>query len=276
MNKNVKIEYSMGFTLIEVMISMFIMATLTVLVSTSIRTAVQNKKKLEALIESETTLYDSLRVLKADLERAFHYQDVFFEIEKVALMQLETAKNPNDPNNQQSTTRTAPPQLTQFLGDGSTLNFTTLNHFRTQYNAQESDQIEVGYFVESCKSRDGKNSSPCLWRRSDTLIDDRPEEGGSKIVLAEHVSRFKLKYRSGKENEEWLDTWRSDNKGRPDHRDKFPLLVKIELELEDTKNNSIRPVKESMVVSIQFPNNEPMLQNNQSNPANPTAPGTRQ
>ena len=257
-----------GFTLIEVMISMVIMSMLTVLVSTSIRTAVQNKKKLEARMASETMLYDSLRVLKLDIERAFHYQDVFFEIENLALQQLQQEQNKKNPNQKEDNQRTPPVQLTQFLGEAGSFHFTALNHFRTKYNAPESDQMEVGYYTDGCEKRNGKGSTQCLWRRSTPQIDDEVDKGGAKVVVAENVSLFKLEYRSNKENDDWVSQWRSDNKGRADHRNRFPHFVKIEIEIEDKTDKEVRPVKQKVVFQILFPNNESHLQKTTKKVAN--------
>jgi len=260
-----KLDSQKGFTLIEVMISMAIMSFLTVLISTSIRTAVQNKKKLEAKLITVTTLYDTLRVIKLDVERAFHYQDVFYEIEQQALKQLATEKNKVKNNNAAAGAPQAPPQpppqkLTHFLGEPQRLDFTSLNHFRTKYNAQESNQVEVGYYVDSCKSQDGKGSSKCLWRRVSTQIDDKVDEDGAKVVVAEGVETFNLEYRSNKENDEWVKQWRSDRKGRPKHINRFPHFVKIELEISDQKKDKPKKAKETIVVKLDFPNNEPHLQ----------------
>ncbi len=252
-----------GFTLVEVMISMLIMSMLTVLISTSIRTAVRNKKSLEKKIEAETDLYDSLRVIKMDLERAFHYQDVFWEIENLAIQQLENEKQnqgQNQGGNRQGQPRQPPIKLTQFLGEAASVHFTTLNHFRTKYNAPESDQMEVGYFVDSCDRRSGNGTTNCLWRRSSPQIDDEVDKDGARVVVAYNVKKFALEYRSDKEQDEWVDQWRSDNKGRADHRNKFPNFVKVSLEIEDSEARNPKPLSQTMVVAVAFPNNEPHLQ----------------
>ncbi len=250
-----------GFTLVEVMISMFIMAMLTVLVSASIRTAVQNKKKIEARIETESMLYDTFRVMKGDIENAFNYQDVFFEIERLAIIQLDAEKNKLNPGGQPGQPmqqRPAPIKLTHFAGESNQLNFTTLNHYRTRYNAQESDQMEVGYKLETCQSG-SKGSSKCIWRRSQTPIDEIIEEGGSRSAITHNVRTLRFSYRGFREDDEWVDQWRSDNKGRADHQNKFPHLVKIFLELDDPNNPKAKPLKETMVVRVLFPNNEPHM-----------------
>ena len=256
-----------GFTLIEVMVAIVIMSFLTILVSTSIRTAVQNKIKLEARVKSETSLFDALRVIKMDVERAFHYQDVFFEIENLAIMQLEQEKQQGGKGagggaggqRGQGNQRQPPIQLTQFLGEGGSMHFTALNHYRTKYNAPESDQMEVGYVVEGCQKKDGSGGSQCLWRRTSTQIDDEVDKDGPRVKVVEDVSNFRLSYRSNKESDDWVDQWRSDNKGRADHRNRFPHFVKIELAIGDKDDPKSRPVSQIIVVSVAFPNNEPHI-----------------
>ncbi len=247
-----------GFTLIEVMIAMVIMSMLSILVSSAIRSAVRNKKSLEARLVSETMLYDSLKILKQDLEKAFHYQDVFFEIESQALSRMEEEQN-RAKHIKTRTKKVSPPQLTHFLGEPDHVHFTSLNHFRVRYNALESDQMEVGYYLEECKNRRGQGSSQCLWRRSSSFIDDRVEEGGASVVLVDNVSDFKLSYRDDGENDDWLDRWRSDNKGREDHRNRFPSLVKIELKIGNKDNPKVKTVEQSIVARIYFPNNKKLL-----------------
>ncbi len=256
---------------------MFIMSMLTILVSTTVRTSVQNKKKLEARVASETALYDTLRVLRLDIERAFHYQDIFYEMEVAAIQKSQPGGGggnsqqsnippttpPINPNQQGPPLPPPPIKLTHFLGESQNFHFTTLNHFRTKYNAQESNQMEVGYFLDSCRRRKGKGQTKCLWRRSSTQIDDKVDEGGSRTILAEDVTKFKLSYLSGKENDPWVNQWRSDNRGRADHRDKFPNFVKVELEMGEKDNPDFRPVAMTIVVRIHFPNNQPLMQNQQ-------------
>lgn len=252
-----------GFTLVEVLISMLIMSMLTVLISTSIRTAVRNKKNLEAKIEAEVDLYDSLRVIKLDVEKAFHYQDVFWEIENLAIQQLEQQKQQQGQNQQQARPaqpRTPPIKLTQFLGENQSVHFTTLNHYRTKYNAPESDQMEVGYFVEGCDRRKGQGSTKCLWRRYNAQIDDEVDKGGPRQVVAYDVAKFQIEYRSNKEQDEWVTQWRSDNKGKTEHRDKFPSYVKFHLEIDDPDDKESKKITQTMVVRIAFPNNDPHFQ----------------
>lgn len=251
-----------GFTLVEVMISMLIMAMLTVLVSSSIRTAVQNKKKLEAKMAREALLYDSLRLIKLDLERAFHYRDVFYEIENLAIKKLNNEKRKDETSGDTSQLQQRPPpvQLTHFIGNNNSMHFTALNHFRTKYNAQESDQMEVGYFVDSCEKPNGKGDTQCLWRRTNPQIDDKVDEDGPRVVVAHFVKEFSLLYHNDQEEDDWFKDWRSDRKGRPQHQKKFPDFVKIKLVIHDTDDKKDKPIEQAVVVRINFPNNVSPLQ----------------
>lgn len=272
-----------GFTLIEVIMAMFIMSALTVLVSGTIRSSVKNKQKLSNRIYVQSMLYDTLRIMKMDIEKAFNYRDVFYQIERQAIQKMNAAKNNsqgNNNNNQQQPSGLQLPKqplrLTHFIGKQDSIHFTSLNHFRTNYNAQESNQMEVGYFVDNCTSRNSKQQTKCLWRRYQPNIDDEVDEGGEKSVIAEDISEFKISYRGDdfqKDKEpEWLDEWRSDNKGRPDHRDKFPHQVMINLKIEDNSKTGGTTLKETIVVNIHFPNNEPFFENQQTGNTGNNAP----
>ena len=223
---------------------------------------------------SQIGLYDSLRIIKQDVERAFNYQDVFFEIEELAFQQLQASKNKNTNNNganpvQQNFNNGTPPRqrplkLTHFLGEEDSMHFTALNHFRTQYNAPESDQLEVGFFVDSCQKRDGKGRTKCLWRRSNTQIDDKVDEDGSRSIVAENVNTFKLEYKGNQERDEWVKQWRSDNKGRPVHRNKFPHFVRVEIEIDDKDDKKVKKAQAKVVMQVAFPNNDPYLPQQQN------------
>jgi prepilin-type N-terminal cleavage/methylation domain-containing protein len=75
-----KVNSSKGFTLIEVMISVVIMAVLSLLTYQAIRTASQNRGKVQELLRNEAKLGDALRVLEHDVSRAFHYRNIHFEL----------------------------------------------------------------------------------------------------------------------------------------------------------------------------------------------------
>ena len=49
--------------------------------------------------------------------------------------------------------------LTHFIGDEDEMHFTSLNNVNLMAGAQESDQMEVSYYVENCRGRINKKKS---------------------------------------------------------------------------------------------------------------------
>jgi prepilin-type N-terminal cleavage/methylation domain-containing protein len=269
-----------GFSLIELIIATSILAVLTYFTSNTIRNSMRNRKQLRETIAIQTELRDSLRIIEQDINRAFHYQDLNDRLDREAKKaaakvsekktsppgkspagdgeqsqqpapapDLETTPNPEDPPR---------PQITFFIGATNEIHFTSLGHVRKYLDSPESDQEEVGYVVKSCLSQKKVNgqrvSFPCLWRRTSPYIDDDITKGGTEMVLLENVEEFKLAYIGGG-NEEWVDEWRSDDTGAPEHRDKFPEAVKIYLKIKKGIGNKAKTAESMTVASIHFPNN---------------------
>ena len=225
------------------MIAIFILAVLSVLTAQSIQSSLRNKVKIQRDIERESVVRDALRVVQRDINLAFHYQDLTYEMLKAIDQERASGGAPaptpapggfaqpppppiptiGDPNQKQ---RPVPKILTHFLGETESLHFTTLSHVRTAKDAKESDQAEVGYFLKPCKSRvNPKWSSNCLWRRTSPLIDEKVNEGGAEIVLLENVEEFKLKY-FGPDREEWVEVWKTDDTGDAISKGRFPTPLK--------------------------------------------------
>jgi prepilin-type N-terminal cleavage/methylation domain-containing protein len=249
-----------GFSLLEILIVTAIMGAIAVIASQAIRGGLQTKKKLDARLRTESMVFDGLRLMATDIEKAFHYQYALYEIDKnsLAAQQPDDDGNPPPQTGQINNAPVVPPpiRLTHFIGKESFMHFTTLNHYRTTANAQESNQIEVGYFVDSCKSRSKGTSSKCLWRRSSIIVDNDVTRGGDATPLIENVTEFKLEYLSENINEkEWKREWMTDNNGSGTMQNMFPSLVKITLEVHDKKNKEFAKFRQTIIASIRFTNN---------------------
>jgi general secretion pathway protein J len=121
-------------------------------------------------------------------------------------------------------------QKTAFVGRSSSsfdrIDFTAFAHQRTDRDAHESDQAEVGYFVVSNPASTDKKD---LVRREQTPIDLEPLKGGVVDAVAEDVSEFHLKYLDP-QTARWLDTWDStQTNGQPN---RLPLEVDVHLVLK--------------------------------------------
>ena len=272
---------SKGFTLIELMITIAILGTLTVLAANAISQAIKTKVKLQDQIDDVSRMRDGMRLMEKDINMAFHYRDVekdLYDIVKKKNNPQTPPTYPPQPTNPGinkfdpfATNRELPRKdpVTHFVGQADSMNFVTSNNARTVKDTRQADFVEVGYSLKDCKSLSGEGAtSKCLWRRSTPYVDDDVTKGGDDTVLIENVTEYKLRY-IGKGKQDWVDTWRSDDGGDGITKGKYPEAVEISLTVE--KSNKGRKKKYSMqnIVPIHFPNNPDGGTSNA-----PAAPGT--
>lgn len=262
----------LGFTLIEVLIAMTILATLGLLTGQAISQGVKSKKKIQEQIDDVSKLRDAVKLIERDIQLAFHYQDL--ELEMQELLKKKTAAKPVDnktpfpppnpiPGSEPKTdpTREMPRQdpVTHLIGFENSIHFVTMNVGRMNRDAEQADYMEVGYALKDCKSTDGKSSSKCIWRQTSALVDEDPTTNdGEEMVLLENVSEFTLKY-IGTGKQDWLNTW--NTKTSPDAlvKDKFPLAIEVSVTIEKkVQGRGAKAKKYSMqiVAPIHFPNNK--------------------
>jgi len=113
---------------------------------------------------------------------------------------------------------------TLFKGDGEKLLFTTMAHVRLVQDARESDQSLVEYLVE----RDQVSGEDALFRREKVRIDDEPDRGGRKDLVATNVKGLSLRYWDLK-RKEWVREWSTRT---PEKLNELPTRVRIELEVK--------------------------------------------
>lgn len=113
---------------------------------------------------------------------------------------------------------------TLFRGREDELLFTTMAHVRLYRGAKESDQALVEYSVgDDPDDRDAR----ALLRREKLRIDDDPEDGGHRDLVARGVKRLTLSYWDAAKKE-WVREWDTT---RVERKDGLPTLVRAELEL---------------------------------------------
>ncbi|WP_291516260.1 type II secretion system protein GspJ [Bdellovibrio sp. ArHS] len=263
-----------GFTMIELMITIAILATLTVLTAQSITQAIKAKGKLQDQIDDVSRMRDAMRLVERDINLAYHYRDLEKEMEQILKKKNSTNNgnpatpgiipDPNqDPNNRREVPRRDPE--THFVGTGESLNLVTMNNARTTRNTAQADFIEVGYAVKDCKNlRNESASSKCLWRRSTPYVDLDVTKGGDEVVLLENVSEFKLRY-MGKGKQDWVTDWRTDAQGDGATKGKFPQAVEVSLTVEKKEKGKSKKYSMQAIVPIHFPNNPEEAANAQGN-----------
>jgi len=112
---------------------------------------------------------------------------------------------------------------TLFKGESDQLLFSTMAHVRLAQDAKESDQAMVEYLVE----RDPVSGTDALYRREKVRIDDEPDRGGRKDLVATHVKGISLQYWDLK-RKEWVREWSTRT---PEKLNELPTRIRIALEI---------------------------------------------
>lgn len=285
--------FQTGFTLIEVMIAVTIMAFLSIMTADAIRSEIKSKAKYEKQIQTQAQLRDALEVMIRDINLAFHYRDFNAELYNAAWQErIKSAEGANgsssqdqdgqqdgqtDQNQNQGQDQNQrlaelkaqykpkkPPVVTRFYGEEDQLFFTSLSNVRTQANQPQSRQLKVAYYVKQCRGLvNKKKSSRCLIRRTSPILDDdvtndNTTNKGTETVLLEDVTSFHLRYLGPGFDNEWVESWKSDKDVTDDRtRSKFPFAVEITLGIKDPQHGKDKSFKRTVVAEIRFPNNAP-------------------
>jgi prepilin-type N-terminal cleavage/methylation domain-containing protein len=286
-----------GFTLIEVMVALAILAGLTLLTSQAMKSAVDNRVSLAADISRDAKLADALRVIRSDVASAFHYRDIhvtmYNEMIKAAQQQQMQDQQQQQPQQQPSpqqpggapggqqqplpplgTPRPIPPQVTHFVGDSDSMYFTALSNVRTIRDSQESDQAEIGYFIKSCRSGSQRQqvTSSCLFRSVTPYLDEDVSAGGKETMLVDHIEEFKLRY-IGPGQDEFVESWKTGGSGDAVTKSNFPYAVEVTLTIHNKSDRRDKPATQTILAPLRFPNNPPKKKQQQGNQGEPQPGG---
>ncbi len=274
-----------GFTLLEILIAVAILAFITAFTAQSIGTALRNRTKIQKEIDQVGSVREALKVMENDINRAFNFRDInialYNETAKERNKKIEAAKAkgtppPATPPGGTPPAGGAPPPtpdpyanmeplklkeekvLTQFMGEADRLDFTALANARISSEERTSDQAEVGYTLGECKSRKERGkSSRCLMRRISPFIDDDVTEGGESTALLENVTRLEFRYLGGEDTTEWKKTWLTNERADEKNKGIFPNAVEVTIEVQNTEDKSGKPTRMTLVASVRNPNNPP-------------------
>ena len=194
-----------GMTLLEVMVSLAILAMVGLLIYGAFDSMSRGKKGEAMRAERSREGREALLRLTRDLSGAF--------------------LSMHSPTNVALVTR-----QTAFVGQSSTpfdrIDFTAFAHRRLDRDAKESDQCEVGYFAAEDPDVPGKMD---LVRREQTPIDLQPTRGGIVNVVAENVEAFDIRYLDPMTTQ-WVESW--DTTTASAQLNRLPLELRITLTLK--------------------------------------------
>lgn len=195
---------SRGFTLLEVMIAIAVLAMIGGLTYKAFDGAYDLKQRVERAEERDQTVRAALSRMAREVSMTFlsnHYDGKRFR-ERPTFFKLKDGRAEAD------------------------LTITSFAHERLHVDAKESDQAIFEYKLE--RDDEGKTS---LFRRVKPQIDEEPDRGGEKAVLADDVLRFTVQAWDPKERE-WRDEWDTNSPERTGNV-LVPPRVRIALTIKD-------------------------------------------
>lgn len=203
----------LGFTLVEVLFSMSLMATIFAIVWGAISTS-------NRMAEAARTKYDRVRAVNAALQRMQREISMSF-VSKIGVF-------PTNDRGEQT-------YFTAFIGDSDRLDFANFAHMRTRTGEAASEQAEIAYFLRSERGPDGQLHEN-LVRREQAPIDGDPEEGGVIYTLLEDVQDIEFEYWRP-DREIAGDAWEREWDSRDNTISELPPRVRITLEIEHPLND---------------------------------------
>jgi general secretion pathway protein J len=225
----IKIQKARGVTLLEVLVSLSILAVISTLIYGAFDGMSRTQKGLGHMNERYHQGRSALSRFSREIQSAFL-----------------SMHHPFGANlNPGLMTR-----ATVFIGSDSRpsdrIDFTSFSHRRLKGDSHESDQNELSYY----DSRDTEKDKLDLVRREDKSIDLEPEKGGVVNVVAEDIESFDLQY-FDPISKEWTDSW--DSTQPAGQLERLPLYVKAVLVLKGGAGGKPITVQTKVPLGMQMP-----------------------
>jgi general secretion pathway protein J len=208
-----------GFTLLEVMIAVAVLAMIGGLTWKAFDGAYGLKQRVERAEDRDQTVRAALERISREVSMTFlseHYDRKRFRT-RPTLFKLRDGRGEAD------------------------LTITSFAHERLHIDAKESDQALFEYKLE----RDDVGNRS-LYRRVKPHLDEDPDRGGEKAVLADDVLKFTVQAWDPKERE-WRDEWDSNSPQRSGQV-LIPPRVKIALTIKDEQGKEKTWVTQARIV----------------------------
>lgn len=201
----------LGFTLIEVLISIAILAAITSLLFGAFAALKRSKDGLSRVQDRQREGRLAMARITRELQSA--YLSAHMPLNQALLVQKTIFKSE----------RGTP---------ADRLDFTAFANRRLDKNSHVSDQCELSYF--GSPNPDGSGTTD-LVRRIDTSLDLEPMKGGKVEVLATDIDLFDLQYLDAQTGQ-WQENW--DTTQTTGQADRLPLQVRIILVLNGGARSS--------------------------------------
>jgi general secretion pathway protein J len=216
-----------GFTLMEILIAIFILAIVMSTLYASYSTTFRNIDETEYQAEIYAMARTVMARIAGDLESAYIYS---------------SPGNPNnDTPNIPSTFFTG--KESSFFGRSSdTLSFSSRAHLDFQEDSDNTGRANISYYIK--ESND--NETLTLYRSDSTEFQQAPQEGEGGLILCEDLYSIDFKFYD--KNGEASETWDSTN---DIVKDTLPVMVSVKIEFVN-RSDEESPFKFMTAVSLQL------------------------
>ncbi len=189
---------SAGFTLLEVMIAVSLLAMIGAVTIATMRNSLRSRD----LLAENDSVQQSARVAVERLSRELRLAYLTSNTSAVNTYRTVFVAQDDDPVD--------------------SVWFTTLAHRRLYRGSQECDQTEVTLWAEDDPEQNGLK---VLLHREAPRVDEEPDKDGVVLPLAHGVRRFDLRFLDGQTGE-WLEEWSTTGTETPN---RLPRAVKMVL-----------------------------------------------
>jgi type II secretion system protein J len=197
-----------GFTLIEVMIAVTILAGMALVMFGATSQILTSKDVVEERDERNHSVSFALNRMSEDLNSAYIIKSI----------DLLGSKFEGE---------------VSFKGKEDRVDFVNFNHLRFMQDAKESDSMEVGYFLAPDPD---DPELRILMRRESVLVDKETDVGGKSFAMLPGVKALRFEYLPS-DSEEYKSVWDTSS---VDAGNKLPRAVKITLELRMPEEEDVR------------------------------------
>lgn len=234
-----------GFTLIEVLISMSILAGLTAIMWVAIKNIFDTRDFITERYERFQIMRVALDRMNTEIASAYLAGPSFgaerrFDDKRDATGSGSggSARQQTEEAQREALEAEREPVAFGMRGEEDELHFTTFAHMRTVEGERTSHHAEIGYYLKEVEKKRGEGTVQSLVRRIDTTYDDDITEGGEVYTLVPNVEDVEFEYwdpgdiELGTEEElgqgSWTRTWDTSQR---EHYKRLPTRVKITITL---------------------------------------------
>ncbi len=194
-----KLNQENGFTLLEVMIALAILASMSLVIFISSSQILQSKSDTEDRDEAYHSVTQALTRISEDLNMAILIKS------KDLLGQAFDGE-------------------VYFEGTEERMDFISLSHLRYIQDAKEGELAELSYFLEAMPDEPNKKR---LMRRETATVDKNLQEGGRAYPMIEGIEGIRFEYFDEKSNE-FKKAW---NTKSVDFGNKLPQAIKVSIDV---------------------------------------------